>query len=104
MNRPNDISCGVGFCAHWNFGPAKGWSMIETEGTRWERTGELCETGRAAILKSFGLEREAAELPLNVLQNMSPAELYERSQSHGAVPEAYVIAAMSNAAGAQIYH
>ncbi len=49
--------------------------MSDHEGVQWQTDGPLTEEGRQELLKHFGLESVAGELPLQSVSLMSPAVL-----------------------------
>ena len=53
------------------------WKMSVKE-TQWYDEGELTEAGRQELLKHFGLEAFVDELPIDVIQTMSPQKLESR--------------------------
>ena len=54
------------------------WRMSSKEGIRWSDDGPLNEFGRKMILRHFGLESIAPRLPLEKINDMSPATLLKR--------------------------
>ena len=59
-------------------------SRGETE-TRWYVDGPLTEEGRKELLKRFGLESVADQLPLETIATMSPAQLAYIGNANGQV-------------------